>query len=563
MKKIIFLFCIVLFIYPNVSALNKEQQDNIATYAIEMIQKGNARKAKDGTPLLRYDSGAARLPAFRNELYEGHFVLNCDAFVSYVLYHTYGFPVMKSNNTPYTVTNYKEGVYLNSAMYKVARGSYKNIKPKLEKGDVIVAFSNGAATHVFLYVGNGYIAQARRDGMFVDSFDWYSTKYGEYKIVRLKEEGATKPVDMSIIWPDTKEKEILGYDGPPTIDIKYDDANFYKEGTATITFTDDKNVSSYSIGLNTNTFNWITVNKKSTIINYSIKEKGTYNIAVRDSKGQVSTKSLTVKNIDNQEPIIEDILYTYVGNDTYNIVINAKDDTELEYSLDGVSFQKENTFNNLGLNNYELTVRDKALNKTISIIKLTINDLPKFNIEYDKNYTQFINLKIIPDNPESITSFSVQNELNNNVKWKTVKGEINYQINENGTYYVWLMNDKKIPYYEALTIDTIDIIRPIINKYEVIEKHINSFDIYIDASDECELFYSKNGVDYQGNNILENLSYGENTIYVKDCANNITTLKIIENNTVIKKYFLIIPIVIIIGIVIYMFIPKKKKKIKN
>lgn len=564
MRKRFLLIIIILFLCPNVYSLNKEQQDNISTYAIEMVQKGNERKAKDGTPLLKYGSGDTRLPAFKDELYKGHFVLNCDAFVSYILYHTYGFHVMKENNKiPYTTINYEQGVYLNSSMYKVARGSYNSIKPYLEKGDVIVAFVKNESTHTFLYVGDGLIAQARSAGMFVDSFDWYSTRYSDYMIVRLKEEGATKPVDMSIIWPDTKEREILGYDALPVIDVKYDSTKYYKEISATIIFSDDKKIDSYSVNLNTNTFNWINVDKKEESINYVIKENGTYNITVRDSKGQIATKSLVVNNIDNQDPIIENIQYNYIGNSKYDIIINAKDETKLEYSLDGVSFQQDNTFNDIELNTYELIVRDEALNKVSSSIKLTINDIPKFEVIYDKNYTQKMDIKIIPNNINNIASFAVQKELNNNVDWKKVNGEITYEINENGTYYIWLMDNNKVTYYEAITINTIDTIKPIIKKYEIVNEKINGFDVLIEASDECNLFYSKDGTNYQDSNVLKNLEYGDNTVYVKDCANNITTLKIVENNTIIKTYIVIILIISIIVIIVYMLIPRKKKKRKK
>ena len=107
MKKL--LFIIILLFTINVSALSKVQQENVSLYAREMLEKGSLRKAKDGTPLFIYKSGDDRLYAFQDKLFNGHFAFNCDSLVSYNLFHTYAFPVMKDNGrVPFTVTNYKE-----------------------------------------------------------------------------------------------------------------------------------------------------------------------------------------------------------------------------------------------------------------------------------------------------------------------------------------------------------------------------------------------------------------------------------------------------------------------
>ena len=217
-KIIILIFFLILNFNTNVYALTTEQQNNIATYAKELIEKGNKRIAKDGTVLLQYGSGATRLPAFENKLYNGHFVFNCDSYISYILYRTYGIPVIHSWGTPWIVSNYSDGGHNGKIMQNVTEGTYSRIKSSLVKGDLIICFSFDSETqkysndHIVMYIGDGLIAHARSKGLTIQTFESYQKSYSKYRIIRVKNDAPTKQLDMSIIWPDTGEKEILGYD---------------------------------------------------------------------------------------------------------------------------------------------------------------------------------------------------------------------------------------------------------------------------------------------------------------------------------------------------------------
>ncbi len=560
-KYVIFLLAII-FISPNYYALSKEQQDNISTYAKEMIEKGNARRASDGTPLLKYGSGETRIPAFKGELYRGHFVFNCDSFVSYVLYNTYGFPVMKGPYNPYVDINYAEGIHFNKAMYKVSKGDYNLIKKNLEKGDIVVCYYKNEVTHVFLYIGDGLIAQARSSGLFVDNFDWYSQYYKTYMVVRLREEGATKPVDMSITWPDTKEKEILGYDAIPTINIKYDNSKKYKENTMIIELEDDKEIDSYSISLNSKSLNWIKVNKIKDSINYIVKENGIYNIAVRDSKGHIETTSYEIANIDNIPPKIEKIEYKYNGNNTYNISVTATDESKIRYLLTN-TFQSENVFINIAFGKYELIVEDELLNKVSYQINLLEEVLPIFKVNYDTNYAQKVDVSIIPDNISNVSYYAIGKALDDELNWLEYKENLHFEIDKNGLYYIWLMNKDNISYYNIANITNIDNTKPVINNHEIIKKGISDYDIKINASDNCELYYSKDNINYQKSNILT-IPYEDTTIYIKDCANNTSILSIgKESNQMIIIIIIGIVLVFIIIIASLIYILKKKKQKNN
>ena len=552
MKKII-LFILVCFLLCSYDckALNKEQQDNIATYAKELIEKGNLRIAKDGTPLLKYESGTNRLAAFKDELNKGHFVFNCDSFVSYVLYHTYGFKVIKSDNTPYTVTNYEQAPRRsNSGMYEVARGSYDSIKNKLEKGDIVVCFSKGDSVHVFLYVGDGLIAQARYAGLKVETFESYQEHYGTYMIIRLKEDAATKEVDMSIIWPDTKERDILGKDDYPTVNVSYDGKKYYKEFTMAINMSDDIMIDSYSINYNNESSKWISVSNKKKSVNYVVNKNGTYYILVKDSKGQIKKHQVNINNIDNIKPEIIDIKYIYNGNNTYNIVVEARDDTKLKYSIDGNNYQESNVIENIKFNNYILRVTDEVLNEAEYKINLSKDSIPFFKLSHDNENNSII-LDISSD-LNTIKKYAIQEEFNDNVSWLDFNDKTVYPVNKKGIYYIWLMNSDKVPYYEKINISDICDVTNISHKYEILEEFKSSFNIKINSDSKCRLFYSKDNINYQDSSVIKDVSYGENTIYIKDASNNVYHLLINHSKKVdINSIILITGIFIVAIILLY------------
>lgn len=321
---------IILLLNIEVFALNIEQQDNISIYAKEMVEKGNLRISSDNTPLPKYGSGDKRLPAFKNELYDGHFVFNCDSFVSYILYHTYGFPVVKKNNEPYVVNNYESAAKKGEWIYMVTdisfEYSYDEIKDNLEKGDVILCYKNGEVVHTFLYIGDGLIAQSRRAGLTVDNFQDYADGVSyKYKIARLKEDGATKMVDMSILWPDTNEIEILGnvIDNYPYLNVY-----FINNNKITIVMEDDLMIDSYSINCDESNDNWIVVKQKNYALNYVVTKNSVCLIKVRDSKSQITSKKININNL-----VLENTFSNYQDMQVNNLINDNKDSNKSIYII--------------------------------------------------------------------------------------------------------------------------------------------------------------------------------------------------------------------------------------
>lgn len=68
MRKYFILVFISFIICINCHALSLDQQEDISLYAKDLVEKGNLRKAKDGTVLLKYGSGTLRLAAFSDKL---------------------------------------------------------------------------------------------------------------------------------------------------------------------------------------------------------------------------------------------------------------------------------------------------------------------------------------------------------------------------------------------------------------------------------------------------------------------------------------------------------------
>ena len=569
---IILIFFLILNFNRNVYALTIEQQNNITTYAKEIIEKGNKRIAKDGTPLLQYGSGETRLPAFENKLYNGHFVFNCDSYISYVLYRTYGIPVIHSWGTPWTVSNYADGGRNGKIMQNITEGTYNNIKKNLIKGDLVLCFGfdnntgNYTIDHIVMYIGDDLIAHARSKGLTIQTFESYQKSYSKYRIIRVKNDAPTKQLDMSIIWPDTGKKEILGYDELPKINISLNNKKVTNYNMP-INFTDDKGLTAYSISTTNSANSWKLINKQlnySTV--YEIKENGTYYIFVKDTKNQISTKTVTIDFIDNNTPVINDIVYQYNEDKTFNITINATDESNLSYSIDEINYNTSNFFTNLSYNTYVIKIKDEAGNITNKLIDLTEQKMNMATYEIDNNFTKEKQIKIRFNPNVQVTSYNVTNTLNEPLEWINVNEmNITYNIQQSGVYYLWTRNNDGVAIYQEIVLDKVDNKPPTIKKIYVAENKNNLFDIIIDALDEgCGIQgYSLDNINYQESSTFKNLSSKKYTIYIKDKCNNIinyeydlSNRKINGNNTYI--YVILILILLVTSIIIYILIKRKK-----
>lgn len=571
--RCLFLF-IIMFLIPfyNCLALTKEQQDNIATYARELIEKGNARKASDGTPLLKYGSGSTRLPAFSDELYNGHFVFNCDSFVSYVLHHTYGIPIIKSWGTPWTCANYQDGGFTGEIMKNIKSGSYSKIVSYLEKGDIILCGPSPKdgkwnATHVFFYIGDGYIAQAKSGGLVVQTFDSYAGSYGYYRIVRVLDTAPTKEVDMSIVWPDTKEVEILGYDAFPEVNITYD-KQISTKVLVKFSFEDDKNLQGYTINQTNSLENLVPLSGKTYSLEQEISENGTYYVLVKDSKGQVTRKNFTIDFLDYTPPHIDNLTFNYNQDQTFNISILASDTNSLTFSLDGITYNESSEFRNLIYNNYTIYVKDIAGNVTTKSIDLTKDHLQMVEISYDEDYKKTLNVHLNFNLQSNISGYNVTNTLNKPTTWLPIESEnLDYKIEKNGVYYIWTINNDGVYLYQEVIINNLDQTPPKLEKIIINKQKNNVFTLTVVASDlQCGISgYSLDNIVYQESNIFEKLSYQTYHIYIKDKCDNVTFYQynaFNDTNNNNDDFVSIIVIIIILIILVISYQLLKRKKVK-
>jgi len=594
MKKIKFLlyiFCFfnILFVVDFSAALTEEQGEQVASFAENMIIKSiTEHKDKNGFPLLAYsqnfriDGMAGKLSFFAtddrsiNELNTYKWGFDCASFVAYVYNHTLGIDTYRKNSSnPFTVANFVNFANHNvDFTYVMQNVKVPNIDfNKLQKGDLIIFVGE----HIMIYIGNGRIAHLsvtaiKRNGSLGAEIVALKNRYPEKTadIIRIKDGRISANVipNTIITWPDTGKKEDLGSkDELPKINITINNKIVTKYNMP-INFNDDKGLIEYSIN-NVNTpSNWNLINKQlSYSTNYEITQNGTYYVYVKDTKNQITTKSIIIDFIDNTPPIIDSINYQYNEDKTFNIIINATDKTKLSYSINDTDYSTNNVFNKLEYNTYTLKVKDEAGNITTKLIDLSKEMMQMATYEFDDIFTNKKKLRIKFNSSANVISYNITNTLNEPTEWIDITGlNIDYSIKENGVYYLWTRNNNGISVYQEIIIDKIDNKQPIIKRISIKKNKKSLFNITVDAYDNESGIkgYSLDNIIYQESSTFTNLSNKKYTIYIKDNSNNLTIYEYdlsnakITNNTYI--YILIILIVIVIVIILIICYLFKRKK---
>ena len=578
MKKYLILINLI-FIFPFfVNAdLNNEQQESLASFAENLILKQQISPHVDnnGFPLIAYNMGAMdRISGYNENLIwfgKDEIKLNtingmkwpfdCASWASYVYKHVLGVKTtMGDGERPYTVSHFLNNALSNTDFYVVRRNiSVNSIDfDVLQKGDLIII----EGSHIMIYIGNGKISHVStsaivKGGSLGAEITNLKNKFPQNRVTIIRLKGTYATPNTVLTWPDTKIEEDLGpKDNNPNINIKYDNNGYIKKGIAKITLTDDKLVSYYSISTNINSYDWKKVNKNKYTINYDINSNGTYYISVKDSNNQIITQTLNVTNIDNDPPIIKNIIYEYNGNETYNVTVIVEDVTEVSYVLDNIP-NDNYIFNNLLQGKHQLSIKDSVGNVLDYIIDLSSSAVPLFDISFDNKISKKISLSITPKDSSIISFYAIGNNTEKPLSWNQYNPTTNIDITQNGTYYIWLKSKNDISYYKKVIIDKIDNQSPIIHNYKIDNVSQNNFTVTIFATDTCNLEYSIVNTDYQNSNIFYNLEKRNYTFLVRDCAYNVSVLNINSNEfhdqydnstNILNIIFIILIIGIIIGI---------------
>jgi len=110
--------------------------------------------------------------------------------------------------------------------------------------------------------------------------------------------------------------------------------------------------------------------------NFTNLAKGLYTIAIRDSKGCTDTTQLEISP-ENPPSITDiDITQTSCGEDNGAILIKVTGGTDLEYSIDELSFQDSGSFENLSPGSYTIIVRGSNNCQDTQLIILEPSEFP-------------------------------------------------------------------------------------------------------------------------------------------------------------------------------------------
>lgn len=249
-RKVFFLIlCFILsFNLIAYAAITPEQGNDVATFARNFVEKGNARRDEKGYPLLTYALSGnwntcieIRNKGYNEQLYyvknnsyyyrNGKYVelgnkwcMDCGTFVTYNLKTTLGLDLYNQKEPWHIQEIYNDACKGKNSKY--FEFVYKSISvgnidySKLQKGDVLAQITSHG-NHGMIYVGDGMIAHANRDmitfkapvtfGVKISKLNHYYYPSTRISIMRVKDGVIPSDyvVNSKVTWPDTGEVEYL------------------------------------------------------------------------------------------------------------------------------------------------------------------------------------------------------------------------------------------------------------------------------------------------------------------------------------------------------------------
>lgn len=254
---IVLLFLLILSANVN-AAITEEQGRDVAEFAKNFIEQGNARRDERGYPLLTYALSGnwntcvnIRNSGYNEQLYyikrngyhiyKGKYVelgdkwcMDCGTFVTYTIKKTLGLELYNGKEPWHVQDIYNDALKGKNSKY--LEFVYKSVSvgridySKLQPGDIIARITpNG--NHGMLYVGDGMIAHANRDMITYKNpavFGFQVSKLNKYylpgtvvRVMRIKD--GVIPEDLVVnsvlTWPDNGE----------TVDLLGRDLNIFEE----------------------------------------------------------------------------------------------------------------------------------------------------------------------------------------------------------------------------------------------------------------------------------------------------------------------------------------------
>lgn len=197
---------------------------------------------------------------------------------------------------------------------------------------------------------------------------------------------------------------------------------------------------------------------------------------------------------------------------------------------------KNNIINPKNTGNTSVIWPDTNINEN-----LVINNKPTAEIDI-KEYDAYAELNITLSDDKGLLGYQITTNSTIPTTWNDINEQrtfiIKHTIKENNTYYLYVKDTENEISCEKIVIEVIDDKVPIINDVKYKYNLDETFDITILATDDNEILYSIDGINYQQSNVFTKLKKGSYNLYVKDKYNNLTTQTINLQNESIPKFII-------------------------
>ena len=225
-----------------------------------------------------------------------------------------------------------------------------------------------------------------------------------------------------------------------------------KDGTITVEINPNSGVYTYAL-------NEITDFQESNT--FQLLEAGDYTLTVKNSNGCTYEERFSIESMELPLVATIETVPTSCGEDNGIITILAEKESNLAYSIDGITYMENNTFKNLASGNYPIFIRNQ---NCLDTLEAMIDNSEPIHI---------LDIEVIPascgDNIGSLTVFAEES-----VNLQYAIGETAYQEDNqfsnllSGTYQVSIRDDNDciameevmIPQASSLAIEKIDINAP-------------------------------------------------------------------------------------------------------
>lgn len=504
MKKLMFFVaCCVIAGIMNVNALTSVQQESIKKFTINFVEEGLSKKDSNGYPIFAYMQGQARIIGYKENLYYmkkdylginningSKWTFDCASFVSYIYKNVFGLNLVRSDidsmfgssAEPYLVKDFVKDADLNKKFIYVngLRGVTASTidYSKMQPGDLIVI----KGSHIMIYIGDKQFAHATSSAITSDKklgieFNTLQNKYPNKKVyvIRVKNGviSSSNTGNMKVTWPDDKTTSDyssvdinvdVNVNDKPSINATLSTKEWAKKMTINMSFSDKDGLRGYSVS-KSSVANYINISGNNVNKTYEVNENGTYYIKVIDVKGNVSSKTIEINNIDTSAPIINSFVY----QNGY-LIVNASDSGSglngLAYSFDNGTWTSVNKKKISKNGTYSVRVRDKLGNivtKTINVTNYAVdsdddsNIYPSISVKLSTNKkTKTVTVYMSFTDKSGLAGYCIStSKTSNYIKINGKSVNKTYTVRANGTYYINVININGNVSTKTITINNI------------------------------------------------------------------------------------------------------------